>query len=216
MSAGPPKPKPMDHAIMDHRLERLIFFSDAVFAIAITLLVIEIHVPHLTGDVTEAQQALIALAPSFFGFALSFVVIGRFWMGHHSAMSNVAGYSSKLLWPNLQLLMAIAFMPFATAFMSANIGQLVPTAFYNAVLMVSALLSLRVVTKARALWSVAERHGAWLLMGSRGIGVALGAASALALTFYTPIFSQLALVTIPLWQRLAARILHARRSADHA
>ena len=216
MSGSPAKPKPMDHAVMDHRLERLIFFSDAVFAIAITLLVIEIHVPHLTGDVAEALRALTALAPSLFGFALSFVVIGRFWIGHHAAMANVECYSPKLLWPNLHLLMAIAFMPFATAFMSANIGQLVPTAFYNAVLIISALLSLRIVTMARALWPVAERHGEWLLLGSHGIGVALGAASALALTFYSPIFSQLALITIPLWQRLAARILHARRSPGRA
>ena len=204
----------MDHGVMDHRMERLIFFSDAVFAIAITLLVIEIRVPHLTtGSSDEALQALRSLVPSFFGFALSFVVIGRFWMGHHSAMANVAGYSSKLIWPNLLLLMSIAFMPFATAFMSANIGQLVPTVFYNATLMVTALLSWRVVSMARNLWPESERGGDWLWMGSRGIGVALGAASALALTFVTPIFSQLALASMPLWQRLAARVLRARRIA---
>jgi len=199
---------------MDHRLERLIFFSDAVFAIAITLLVIEIRVPHLTiGTPDEALQALRGLLPSFFGFALSFVVIGRFWMGHHSSMANVAAYTPKMLWPNLMLLMAIAFMPFATAFMSANIGQLVPTAFYNATLMVTALLSWRVVSMARNLWPESERNDDWLRMGSRGIGVALGAASALALTFVTPIFSQLALASMPLWQRLAARVLRARRAA---
>lgn len=204
----------MDHGVMDHRLERLIFFSDAVFAIAITLLVIEIRVPHLTTDTADdALRALRALLPSFFGFALSFVVVGRFWMGHHSAMANVAGYSAKLLWPNMMLLMAIAFMPFATAFMSANIGQLVPTAFYNATLMITALLSWRVVSMARELWPESERNGDWLWMGSRGIGVSLGAASALALTFVTPIYSQLALASMPLWQRLAARVLRARRSA---
>jgi uncharacterized membrane protein len=204
----------MDHSVMDHRMERLIFFSDAVFAIAITLLVIEIHVPHLAlGSVDDAQTALLALLPSFFGFALSFVVIGRFWVGHHSAMANVAGYSPGLVWPNLMLLMGIAFMPFATAFMSANIGQLVPTVFYNATLMITALLSWRVVSLARQLWPENERKGDWLWMGSRGIGVSLGAASALALTFVTPIYSQLALASIPLWQRLAARALRAQRSA---
>ena len=209
--------KPTDHRVMDHRLERLIFFSDAVFAIAITLLVIEIHIPHLTTLTNrEALDALYALWPSFFGFALSFVVIGRFWIGHNFAMANVVTYSTKLLWPNLLLLMAIAFMPFATAFMSSNIGQLVPTAFYNAVLIISALLSLRVVIIARTLWPEAERRGDGLLMGARGISVALAAASALALTFYTPIFSQLAMASIPLWEKLAARILQARRSANHA
>ena len=204
----------MDHGMMDHRLERLIFFSDAVFAIAITLLVIEIRIPHLTIDTpAEALQALRTLLPSFFGFALSFVVIGRVWIGHHSAMANVAVYTPKLLWPNLMLLMAIAFMPFATAFMSANIGQLVPTAFYNTTLMVTALLSWRVISMALNLWPEGERGDDWLWMGSRGIGVSLGAASALALTFITPIYSQLALATMPLWHQLAARMLRARRSA---
>ncbi len=205
----------MDHAVMDHRMERLIFFSDAVFAIAITLLVIEIRIPHLsTGTADEALRALLALFPSFFGFVLSFVVIGRFWMGHHSSMANVAVYAPKLLWPNLMLLMAIAFMPFATAFMSANIGQLVPTAFYNATLMVTALLSWRVVSMARDLWPESERNDEWLWMRSRGIGVSLGAASALALTFVTPIYSQLALATMPLWQRLVARVLRTQRAKE--
>ena len=199
---------------MDHSLERLIFFSDAVFAIAITLLVIEIHVPHLTSFRSdEAWQALVDLQPSFFGFALSFLVIGRFWMGHHSAMANVAAYTPRLLWPNLLLLMAIAFMPFATAFMSSNIGQLVPTAFYNAALIVTALLSWRVVTLARSLWPIEQRNADWQQMGSRGLGVALGAASALALTFVTPIFSQMALISIPLWQRLAAQVMRTHSSA---
>ena len=199
---------------MDHKLERLVFFSDAVFAIAITLLVIEIHVPHLTSTRTDdALHALLELLPSFFGFALSFLVIGRFWIGHHSALSKVETFTPKLLWPNLLLLMAIAFMPFATAFMSSNIGQLVPTVFYNAMLMVTALFSWRVVTLARSLWPQSERDADWEQMGSRGVGVALGAASALALTFVTPIFSQMALATIPLWQRLAARMMRNRRGA---
>ena len=201
---------------VDHPLERLVFFSDAVFAIAITLLVIEIHVPHLTSWTNEeAVQALYDLLPSFFGFTLSFLVIGRFWMGHHSALAKVKAYTPRLLWPNLLLLMAIAFMPFATAFMSSNLGQLVPTLFYNATLMVTALLSWRLVAIVSALWPEADHDGDWQQMGSRGLGVALGAASALALTFLSPIFSQLALMTIPLWQRLAARfVVRARHSHE--
>jgi hypothetical protein len=97
--------------------------------------------------------------------------------------------------------------------MTQNIGQLVPTAFYNAHLLVTALLSWNVVRLASSLWPdhgddadmvALRRH-----MLARGLGVALGAATALAATFVTPIFSQLALLTIPLWQRLLAR------KADH-
>jgi uncharacterized membrane protein len=190
---------------MDHPLERLIFFSDAVFAIAITLLVIEIHVPDLTGDAEHALEELRHLLPSFFGFALSFLVIGRFWIGHHNAMSHVAAYSPRLLWPNLFLLMAIAFMPFATAFMAQNIGQLVPTVFYNLTLLVTALLSWRLVTLSTSMWGANADADQILLMRTRGKGVVLGACSALLLSWATPIFSQMALATIPLWQMLLAR-----------
>jgi uncharacterized membrane protein len=190
---------------MDHRLERLVFFSDAVFAIAITLLVIEIHVPKL-GNATpaEALAELQGLLPSFFGFALSFVVIGRFWIGHHNAMGHLANYTPRLLWPNLLLLMAIAFMPFATAFMAQNIGQFVPTLLYNAVLLVTALLSWRVVTIATAGWEEGFEAEEPLVLRTRGIGVALGAVAAIGVTFVSPVFSQAALVTIPVWQRLLA------------
>jgi uncharacterized membrane protein len=196
-------------APMDHRLERLIFFSDAVFAIAITLLVIEIHVPDLDGTWAQAREELLHLIPSFFGFALSFLVIGRFWIGHHNAMGHVASYTPRLLWPNLFLLMAIAFTPFATAFMAQNIGQLTPTLFYNSTLLVTALLSWRLVSMATALWAPGHEGEDPRVMRTRGLGVALGAATALAFTFVSPLASQVALITIPLWQMLLAR--RARR-----
>lgn len=190
---------------MDHRLERLVFFSDAVFAIAITLLVIEIHVPKLGNAApAEALAELQDLLPSFFGFALSFVVIGRFWIGHHNAMGHLSRYTPRLLWPNLLLLMAIAFMPFATAFMAQNIGQLVPTLFYNTVLLVTSVLSWRVVTIATDGWDTGFDAEEPLVLRTRGIGVALGAATAIGVTFLSPVFSQAALLTIPVWQRLLA------------
>lgn len=66
-------------------LERLIFFSDAVFAIAITLLALEIRLPASQGTLTNDQllQDLLALWPKYFSYVLSFLVIGGFWMGHH-------------------------------------------------------------------------------------------------------------------------------------
>lgn len=196
---------------MDHRLERLVFFSDAVFAIAITLLVIEIHVPKLAGGSTaEALAELGHLIPSFFGFALSFIVIGRFWIGHHNAMGHLANYTPRLLWPNLLLLMAIAFMPFATAFMAQNIGQLVPTLVYNVVLLVTALLSWRVVTIATAGWEEGYQAEEPLVLRTRGIGVALGAAVAIGVTFFIPVLSQAALLTIPVWQNLLAARARAK------
>jgi uncharacterized membrane protein len=192
----------------DHPLERLVFFSDAVFAIAITLLVIEIEVPHL-GRVSDGQYwlALRELLPSFFGYALSFLVIGRFWIGHHNAFTLIDHYDGRLAWPNLFLLMAIAFMPFATAFMAANLGNFVPTLVYNLTLLATAIFSLRLIVMAtsadlvRAETDPAKIH----LLRSRGLGVILGVATAVAATFASPMLSQIALITIPLWQYLLNR-----------
>src|SRR5262245_39042548 len=105
---------------IDHSLERLVFFSDAVFAIAITLLVIEIHPPHLEQDGTLPTLAALALlAPNFIGFAISFAVIGAFWSGHHRAFSLAGRVGPGILFWNLTLLGTIAFMPFVTGFMSS-------------------------------------------------------------------------------------------------
>jgi len=191
---------------MDHKLERLIFFSDAVFAIAITLLVIEIHVPHLdNASDAAALQQLVDLWPSFFGFALSFLVIGRFWMGHHAALSAVPGFSQALMWPNMVMLMAIAFMPFVTAFMSQNRGQFVPFATYHLFLALTGFLSYRVVSIATTLWAehAAEEHWA---MRSRSLGVVAGGLTAFACAFVSAPLSPIALATIPLWTRIIRRI----------
>jgi uncharacterized membrane protein len=188
----------------DHPLERLVFFSDAVFAIAITLLVIEIEIPHLDGNPARAADALVHLLPSFFGFALSFLVIGRFWIGHHNTFTMIDHYDGRLAWPNLLLLMLIALMPFATAFMSANLGQLVPTLFYNLVLLATACFSrwlIGIATGPRLLRAEAD-PAVIALLRSRGVGVILGALTAVAFTFVSPQFSQIALATIPLWQWL--------------
>lgn len=191
---------------IDHPLERTIFFSDAVFAIAITLLVIEIHVPHLPHGASPKAfgEALVELWPSFFAFALSFLVIGRFWIGHHNAFGQLDHYDPRLLWPNLLFLMAIAFMPFATAFLGANLGGLVPALFYNGMLIVTGLLNLLLTrTVVRALRENAEVPEDKIRdLSARPPSLILAAAVSVALAFVAPMFSQAGLLTMPLWRRL--------------
>jgi uncharacterized membrane protein len=123
------------------RPERLTFFSDTAFAIAITLLVIEIHVLRLgTADDYAYLLALHELLPSILGFVPSLPVIGALWAAHHRVFGLLADYDSGLVMPNL-LLMAIAFMPFATALMSANPLAWVAPAYNNFVLLLIPLLA---------------------------------------------------------------------------
>src|SRR5664279_3675180 len=97
------------------QLERLILFSDAVFAIAITLLIIEIKTPVLSERSTSALlEALAEKFSEFFGFLLSFLVIGTFWISHHRLFGFVTGYTQRLLWLNLLMLLWIVFVPFTS------------------------------------------------------------------------------------------------------
>jgi uncharacterized membrane protein len=190
----------------DHALERMVFFSDAVYAIAITLLVIELHAPEFpreTSDLVQIQ-ALARLMPHIVGFAVSFAVIGTFWMGHHRAFSLAAHYSPRVLGWNLSLLGMIAFMPFATAYLSSNIFQRVPAIFYCLVMMAAALLNLKVNRTATSPPMVDEKASpeAIAYVRQRGASTVLGAGTAVALAFVMPGFCQMGLISIPFWRRL--------------
>ncbi len=101
----------------EFQLERLILFTDAVFAIAITLLIIEIKVPEFHGE--EASEAAILsyvahLIPKFAGFFVSFMLIGMYWTRHHFLFGFVIDYTPKLIWLNMLFLLSIVLMPFST------------------------------------------------------------------------------------------------------
>ena len=148
--------------------------------------------------------SLINLSPSFVAFFISFFVIGAFWAGHHRAFSLARHWSPRLIMPNTMMLAAIVFMPFATAYMGTNMGQRVPMAFYDVVLLVTSLFNIRLVMLATSAPVVAE-HADPLVIArtrARGWGVAAGALIALLLAFVVPTFSQFGLLTIPLWLRL--------------
>jgi uncharacterized membrane protein len=97
--------------------ERLVFFSDAVFAIAMTLLVLDIRLPDLPAD-ADVLPALGALWPKFFAYALSFVIIAINWTSHHRKFRVIVKYDDRLIWINMLLLLLIAFVPFPTSVLS--------------------------------------------------------------------------------------------------
>jgi uncharacterized membrane protein len=104
--------------------ERLEAFSDGVFAIAITLLVLEIRVP--PADALANPQLLIhalgALWPSYLGYAISFITIGIMWANHHNLFGLVAHVSHGLILANLLLLLGVGFVPFPTALLAATLN----------------------------------------------------------------------------------------------
>lgn len=104
----------------DFQLDRLILFTDAVFAIAITLLIIDIKVPELQGTVSEGAfwNAFASMLPKFFGFLISFFMIALYWYVHHFIFGFVVNYTPKLIWLNIIFLLSIVLMPFTTALYS--------------------------------------------------------------------------------------------------
>lgn len=108
------------------QVDRLILFSDAVFAIAITLLIIEIHPPEFgTLAVSNAAfgQKMVGLIPQFIGFFMSFAMIGLYWSKHHALFAYVIDYTPKLIFLNLVLLVTIVLMPFSTEVYSAYVDE---------------------------------------------------------------------------------------------
>ena len=95
--------------------QRIEAFSDGVFAIAITLLIIEIKVPHLDGHGKTLAQSLVALWPSYFAYLLSFVMIGIYWANHHYVFHFYERTDHLFNLLNVFFLMCIAFLPFPTA-----------------------------------------------------------------------------------------------------
>jgi uncharacterized membrane protein len=123
------------------QLERMAFFSDAIFAIAITLLVIDLRLPEIGADSSAAlSHALQELIPKFLGFVVSFFVIGRFWIGHHRIVGHLRTCDDGLVWRNLLFLLSIAFMPFPTAVISEYGGTALGVGFYALWLMFSGVL----------------------------------------------------------------------------
>ena len=106
----------------ESQIERIILFTDAVFAIAITLLVIEIKAPHAEDRLDYTLlQSLLEMIPKFIGFFISFLLIGQYWVTHHKLFGYVENFDNKLLWLNLFFLLTIVTMPFSSALYSENV-----------------------------------------------------------------------------------------------
>jgi len=109
---------------------RLEAFSDGVIAIIITIMVLEMKVPH--GD---SIAALAPLIPVFLSYVLSFVYVGIYWNNHHHLLHACSNVNGGILWANLHLLFWLSLLPFVTGWMGENHFAALPSAMYGGVLM---------------------------------------------------------------------------------
>jgi uncharacterized membrane protein len=113
---------------------RLEAFSDGVIAIIITIMVLELKVPH------EANwRALVPLAPVLLSYLLSFIFLGIYWSNHHHLLQAVKQVDGRVLWANLHLLFWLSLVPFVTGWMGENNFASWPVALYGVVLLFSAV-----------------------------------------------------------------------------
>ncbi len=113
---------------------RLEAFSDGVLAIIITIMVLELRVPH-GSDI----QALQPLLPVFLSYILSFIYLGIYWNNHHHMLHTLQRVNGSILWANLHLLFWLSLVPFVTGWMGENHFASVPTALYGVVLFMAAV-----------------------------------------------------------------------------
>jgi uncharacterized membrane protein len=113
---------------------RLEAFSDAVIAIIMTIMVLELKIPHGTD-----LEALGPLLPVFLAYILSFVYLGIYWNNHHHMLQATRTVNGKVLWANLLLLFWLSLVPFATGWMGENHFAPLPTAVYGVVLLMCAV-----------------------------------------------------------------------------
>jgi uncharacterized membrane protein len=193
-------------------LDRLAAFSDGVFAIAITVLVLPLTEIDVTGDVLatlhEERGQILA-------FVISFAVIGRYWIGHHDDVKRMIGVDRHILVWNLVFLFFVVVLPFPSAVLGQGTG-VTPTILYASTIILTALSQL-------ALWLAAHRRGLtdptvghrYTVQKTGGtLGVVVGFLPSFVLAFAVPGLAQWSwLLVLPfswLFDRIAARRLTAR------
>src|SRR3954470_4987959 len=116
------------------RKERLEAFSDGVIAVIITIIVLEMKVPH-----GPEPDALLPLVPVFLTYVLSFVYVGIYWNNHHHMLHTVGSINGRVMWANLHLLFWLSLLPFSTGWMGENHFERWPTVLYGVNLLIAAL-----------------------------------------------------------------------------
>jgi uncharacterized membrane protein len=186
--------------------ERIVFFSDAVFAIAITLLVLEIKVPHLDAlNEIDLRSKLFHLIPKFAGFFASFCIIGLMWFEHHRIFRYIKDFDGGLIFRNLIFLLSISFIPFPTALSSEYFWSHTAFVFYALTFAFAGLAKFWIwsyaSSKPNLLAENVDKDLA-LRIKRRSLAVPLGAVSVILLSFISIFIAPIGFALIPLFAYL--------------
>jgi len=192
-------------------LDRIVFFSDAVFAIAITILVLDIRVPEGLSP-AELPAQLLDLGPRYVSYVISFLVLAIYWQAHHKVFKPITGYDGAMVWLNVLFLMAVAFLPFPTSLLGEYSEEQISVVIYAVNAAVASLLLVAIS------WYATSNHR---LVGPdlddeenrirrvQGLAVPVVFLLSIGVSFFSPIaamYSWLLLsVTDPLLRRLWSR-----------
>jgi len=188
---------------------RLEAFSDGVLAIIITIMVLELKVPH-----GEDLAALRPLLPVFLSYVLSFIYVGIYWNNHHHLLQASKHVNGRVLWANLHLLFWLSLLPFVTGWMGENHFGSLPSAMYGGVLLMAAIaywVLARSLIAAEGTESLLKKAVGKDYKGTVSV---LMYAVAIPVAFVSPWISQLVFVVVALtWlvpDRRIERLMHNR------
>jgi uncharacterized membrane protein len=199
-------------------IERITAFSDGVFAIAITLLVLNLHVPDLSHDTSSAAliAALLADLPNVQAYVMSFLVVGLFWTTHQRTFAFIRRYDTVLIWLNLLLLLCVCVLPFPTAIVGRFVGP-VPVMIYAANLALVSLLQLTIW------WYATSQHRlvdpdlpvSLIHLGAlRGLTTMSIFLTSIVVAFYDATVAMLCWLLLPLALALSRRAYRQEQAAD--
>jgi uncharacterized membrane protein len=189
--------------------DRLAAFSDGVIAIIITIMVLELKLPH-----GADLAALKGVAPNFLSYVMSFVYLAIYWNNHHHLLHTITRVDGLILWANSHLLFWLSLVPAATAWLGENLAAPLPTAVYGAVLLMPAIAYFLLQR------AIMHRHGAQSLL-ARALGSDIKGkvspvlyAAGIALAFIVPWLSIAIYVLVAvIWLIPDRRIEHALRES---
>lgn len=189
---------------------RLEAFSDGVIAIIITIMVLELKVPH-----EPTVEALVPLAPTFLSYILSFIYVGIYWNNHHHLLHVCRQVTGRVLWANLHLLFWMSLFPFVTGWMGENHFATGPTVAYGAVLLAAAFAYL--ILQQTIIASQGENSVLRQAVGQdwKGRLSPLLYVAGIALTFVRPLLGQILFTAVALAWLVPDRRIERTLSSAH-